>query len=189
MRILGIDPGYATFGLGLLKDGVAVRALTVATDASLPFEERFGCIVDELERFLDANPVDGVAMEIQRGAQTGTQRVGGTSANATRVIEVVGAVRLICRRRGLPLLESQPATGRAMMGIDLSATDAQVIRAVRAQLKWSGDIKGHAADALVQANVLHRRAFGRVSMLPTVTRPKPPAPPKRRARKKAEVVS
>ena len=54
MRILGIDPGYATTGFGLLQtDSAGVRLLqygVVTTPKDLPFPKRLEMLYDDLMR-------------------------------------------------------------------------------------------------------------------------------------------
>ena len=68
MRILGIDPGYATTGFGVLDaERGAARLLnygTITTPAALPFPERLVMLYDDTVQLLEAVKPDAVAVEV-----------------------------------------------------------------------------------------------------------------------------
>lgn len=67
MRILGIDPGYATTGFGLLaSDAAGVRLLqygVVTTPKELPFPQRLEVLYDDLLRLVEVTSPDAAAVE------------------------------------------------------------------------------------------------------------------------------
>ena len=67
MRILGIDPGYATTGFGLLNSDRGQQTLlqygTITTPKELPFPQRLVILYEDMRRLLDAVKPDAVAVE------------------------------------------------------------------------------------------------------------------------------
>ena len=67
MRILGIDPGYAIVGWGVLRyesgrfSPLAFGAVT--TPAGMPFSRRLEVIYDGLEQILTEHRPDAIAVE------------------------------------------------------------------------------------------------------------------------------
>ena len=72
MKILGIDPGYAIVGFGLItSDRENTRLLqygTITTPADLDFPSRLVMIYDDMVRLMDALKPDAVAVEELFGA-------------------------------------------------------------------------------------------------------------------------
>ena len=66
MRILGIDPGYATTGFGVLESGRgSVQLLnygTITTPTTLSFPERLEMLYDDMARLIDVVKPDAVAV-------------------------------------------------------------------------------------------------------------------------------
>ena len=62
MRILGIDPGYATTGFGLVEaEGAGLRLLqygVVTTPKELPFPQRLEILYDDLTRLVEVTRPD-----------------------------------------------------------------------------------------------------------------------------------
>ena len=67
MRILGIDPGYATIGFGVLDAQRGNFRLlqygTITTSADAAFPERLLTIYQDMQRLLDAVTPDVMAIE------------------------------------------------------------------------------------------------------------------------------
>lgn len=67
MRILGIDPGLAIMGYGLIEENASRLKMldygAVYTDAGMPFPERLNCIFDGLSRLIEEMKPDSVAFE------------------------------------------------------------------------------------------------------------------------------
>ena len=67
MRILGIDPGYATIGFGVIEAQRGSFSLlqygTITTSADAPFVERLLTIHQDMQRLLDAVEPDVMAIE------------------------------------------------------------------------------------------------------------------------------
>ena len=67
MRILGIDPGYATTGFGILEAGRgSVQLLnygTITTPTTLTFPERLVVLYDDMTQLIETVKPDAVAVE------------------------------------------------------------------------------------------------------------------------------
>ena len=67
MRILGIDPGYATTGFGILEAGCgSVQLLnygTITTPTTLTFPERLVVLYDDMTQLIETVKPDAVAVE------------------------------------------------------------------------------------------------------------------------------
>lgn len=67
MRILGIDPGYAIMGYGVLdykgNKFTAVKYGSITTDAHTPNEERLQILYDELTKIIEEYKPDEAAIE------------------------------------------------------------------------------------------------------------------------------
>lgn len=153
MRVLGADPGFATCGLALLEEtGRPWRAATletVRTPSSEPLAARLHtiwCRVGAVITFSRPPPAV-LAVEAQARAQAGFRERGQTSDNVLAVREVTGLLRALAWQHGLAFVEVEPATWRACLGLPRTADKAQVQRAVRALLGWTGRLSEHAADA------------------------------------------
>ena len=83
MRILGIDPGYATTGFGILEAGRgSVQLLnygTITTPTTLSFPERLMMLYDDMAQLIETVKPDEIAFEelfFSKNVTTGIQ-VGG----------------------------------------------------------------------------------------------------------------
>ena len=67
MIILGIDPGYATTGFGVVESGRGLLRLvnygTITTPAGLAFPKRLKMLYDDMNELLGAVRPDAVAVE------------------------------------------------------------------------------------------------------------------------------
>lgn len=67
MRILGIDPGYATTGFGLIEADRGTYQLlqygVVTTPKDLPFQQRLVMLYDDLMRLVEVTKPDAAAVE------------------------------------------------------------------------------------------------------------------------------
>ncbi len=103
-RILGIDPGFATIGFGLIAaDRARVQMLrygAITTPAGLPFPQRLGMIYDDMLELLRLTEPDSVSMEelfFNTNITTGIQ-----------VAHSRGVLVLACQKSGVPLFEYTP---------------------------------------------------------------------------------
>ena len=69
MRILGIDPGYATTGFGILQaERASVQLInygTITTPTTLSFPERLEMLYDDMAELLDTVRPDAVAAQVK----------------------------------------------------------------------------------------------------------------------------
>ena len=104
MRIIGIDPGYAIVGYGVLDyEGNRFRVVdygAVTTQAGLPLERRIEIIYDELEKLLHTyNPQ---SMAVEKLFFTTNQKT------AIDVAQARGAIMLCAVKHGAQLYEYTP---------------------------------------------------------------------------------
>ncbi|MCQ2548119.1 MAG: crossover junction endodeoxyribonuclease RuvC [Clostridia bacterium] len=104
MRILGIDPGYAIMGWGVLDlEGNHFKAVaydSITTDAHTPMEERLKILYDELLKVIDFYQPEEVGIEelfFNNNAKT-----------AIMVGQARGVAILACANRGLKISEYTP---------------------------------------------------------------------------------
>jgi len=104
LRIIGIDPGYAIVGFGVVEyDGhkfVPVEYGAITTEANTPFPLRLKSIYDDMEFILDKYKPERFAIE--KLFFTSNQKTGIDVAQA-RGILVLSAVS-----RGIPIFEYTP---------------------------------------------------------------------------------
>lgn len=104
MRIIGIDPGYAIVGFGVVEyDGhkfVPVEYGAITTEANTPFPLRLKSIYDDMEFILDKYKPERFAIE--KLFFTSNQKTGIDVAQA-RGILILSAVS-----RGIPIFEYTP---------------------------------------------------------------------------------
>ena len=103
-RILGIDPGYAIVGFGVLDyDGVKFTPLeygAVLTEAGTPFPERLRAIHEDIEFIFDKFRPDSMAIE--RLYFTSNQKT------AIDVAQARGVTVLSAAKRNVPVFEYTP---------------------------------------------------------------------------------
>ncbi len=105
MKILGIDPGTATTGFGVieLEQGKTALALdygVVATDKNLPMSSRLAILYDDLSAIITQHRPDVVAVEQLFFARNVT--------TAIAVGQARGVVLLAVARTKLPIVEYTP---------------------------------------------------------------------------------
>ncbi|NLA70298.1 MAG: crossover junction endodeoxyribonuclease RuvC [Clostridiales bacterium] len=104
MRIIGIDPGYAIMGWGIV-DYVGNKFTTVdygaiTTDAEMPTEKRLSIIYDELREIIDKYSPDEASVE-KLFFNTNT-------TTAITVAEARGIALLVCEQNNVALNEYTP---------------------------------------------------------------------------------
>lgn len=103
-RIIGIDPGYAIVGYGVVDfDGYRFRTIdygSIQTAAGTPFEKRLECIWDELSVLLAR--YRPASMAVERLYFTNNQKTGIDVAQAR------GAVLLCAVKNNVELYEYTP---------------------------------------------------------------------------------
>ena len=104
MLILGIDPGYAIIGWGVIRfergKYIPVDFGAITTNAGVPFNRRLEQIYDQLNTLLDTHHPDAVAVEklyFQNNQKT-----------AIDVAQARGVIVLCATKAGIPVYEYTP---------------------------------------------------------------------------------
>lgn len=104
MRIMGIDPGLAIVGFGVVdtfnRQVKAVDYGTIQTESKLQYTDRLLCISNSLEQLLDRYNPDVVAVEelfFNKNTKT-----------AFAVSQARGVILLTVLKKGIPLYEYTP---------------------------------------------------------------------------------
>jgi crossover junction endodeoxyribonuclease RuvC len=147
MHLLGIDPGTAATGYGVIATGGRMRALdhgVITTPAGMPLELRLARIHDEIAALLEQHAPEAVALE--------DLYIGGNPRTILAVGHARGAILTACGRAGVPAAAYPPAAVKqAVCGFG-AADKAQVQRMVGLTLAMPSPPKSdHAADALAVA--------------------------------------
>lgn len=156
MRILGIDPGLATVGLGLVESQGShiqvVEWLTIETPAGMPFADRLVEIHTDLSAFLEETKPDLVVIE--KLFFDTNQKTGIDVAHAR------GVLTLAVAERHIPILDITPLQLKSGITGDGSADKIQVQSMLVQMLQLTEIPKpDDAADALALAvyGALHQR--------------------------------
>lgn len=148
IRILGVDPGYAIVGFGVLEyDGVRFTPIeygAVLTEAHTPFPERLKAIHDDVEFIFEKYAPE--CMAIEKLYFTSNQKTGIDVAQAR------GVTVLSAAKRGIPVFEYTPLQVKSAVVGYGKAEKKQVMEMTRqilglAQIPKPDD----AADALAIA--------------------------------------
>ena len=158
MRILGIDPGYAIIGYGILEyDGARFQTVAfgaITTPAGKPFTERLDIIYRDMCTVLDTYRPD--CMGIEKLFFNTNQKTGIDVAQA-RGVTVLAAVQ-----RGIPISEYTPLQVKQSVVGYGRAEKKQVMEMTRRILGLSKVPKpDDTADALALA-ICHGHASGSV---------------------------
>ena len=104
MRILGIDPGYATTGFGLIEaDRGSYRLLqygVVTTPKELPFPQRLEILHSDMLELIDATKPDASAVEELFWGHNITTGIGVSHGR--------GVILLALQQAGVPIFEYTP---------------------------------------------------------------------------------
>ena len=104
MRILGIDPGYATIGFGVIEAQRGQFRLlqygTITTGPELAFEKRLQVIYEDMNRLLDAMEPEVMAIEELFWGHNVTTGIGVSHGR--------GVILLAASLRDLPIYEYTP---------------------------------------------------------------------------------
>lgn len=105
MRVLGIDPGYARCGFGVVEsEGSRLKALDYGvfeTAAGTPFEERLLYIADGVDKLVEHFRPEVMAVEELFFARNTTTAMGTAQAR--------GVIMLSAARHEIPVYEYKPA--------------------------------------------------------------------------------
>ena len=104
MKVLGIDPGYATTGFGLLRAERGHYGLlqygVITTDKELPFAQRLDVLYQDMVRLLEVTVPDAVAVEELFWGHNITTGIGVSHGR--------GVILLAIAQSGIPLFEYTP---------------------------------------------------------------------------------
>jgi len=156
MRIIGIDPGYAIVGYGVVDHGgytfTTVDYGAVLTSAGVPFQRRLEQIWDELSAVLTKYKPE--AMAVERLYFTTNQKTAIDVAQARGVIQLCGI------KHGAEIFEYTPLqVKQAVVGYG-KAEKSQVMQMTKTLLGLSGVPKpDDVADALAIA-ICHAHSAG-----------------------------
>jgi crossover junction endodeoxyribonuclease RuvC len=148
MRVVGIDPGLAACGYGVVEvDGSKAEALAFGcwhTEAGARIELRLRELFVSVAALVERDRPDVVALE--------ESFVGLDARAALSVGQVRGALLVACARSGLPCVEYAPATVKQAVCGYGRADKRQVQRMAKALLGLERTpTPTHAADALAVA--------------------------------------
>ena len=159
MLILGIDPGYATTGFGVVQAAHGEYRLvnygTITTPAALPFPERLKMLYEDMMELLRTVKPDAVAVEELFWGHNITTGIGVSHGR--------GVILLAIERAGVPLFEYTPMqVKQAVVGYG-KAEKRQVMDMTRRFLKMDKLPRpDDAADAIAIALCHARSATSRL---------------------------
>jgi crossover junction endodeoxyribonuclease RuvC len=148
MIVLGIDPGLANTGYGVVAgDGARLQALdggVVHTAANIPIERRLAKLAARIRELLDEHDCEAMALE--------QLYFGQNAHSAFAVGQARGVTMLAAGERGIPCFSYTPQQVKsAVCGSGRAAKD-QVGRMVQTLLALPGmPASDHASDALAVA--------------------------------------
>jgi crossover junction endodeoxyribonuclease RuvC len=122
VRILGIDPGVATTGLGLVEvRGTHLSALdwlTISTERGYPLADRLGEINHDLRAYIREHQPDLAVVE--------KLFFSANERTALDVAHVRGTILLVLAEEGIPFLEPNPLTLKSCITGDGRADKRQM---------------------------------------------------------------
>ena len=148
MRILGIDPGYATIGWGAVQfEHARYTALdygAIITSPDLPFPHRLQQIYEQMLQCIDQTQPDAVSIEklfFYNNKTTGID-----------VAQARGVIVLAAQQRGVPIFEYTPMQVKTVVTGYGQAHKPQVMEMTRRLLRLESTPKpDDTADALALA--------------------------------------
>jgi len=158
MKVIGIDPGLAATGIGIVSGrGLKVERFSygsIHTTPSLPLPARLDHLYSRLVKILDEAGADAMVVEdifsLDRFPQSGIT-----------LGKVTGVVLLAGSRRGLAVMEVPVREAKQVLTGNGNASKAQLEMAVRRSLNVKAPIRPyHASDALGLAMIGLLRAGG-----------------------------
>lgn len=164
MKILGIDPGYATVGFGLIQSDKGQHTLlqygTITTPAEMAFPQRLVMIYDDMMQLLEKLRPDAVSVEELFWGHNVTTGIGVSHGR--------GVILLAVAQCGLPLFEYTPMqVKQAVVGYG-KAGKSQVMDMTRRILKMDKIPRpDDAADAIALALCHGRSATSLLQKLQT----------------------
>jgi len=150
VTVLGIDPGLAVTGYGVLRDGRYVAHGTISSTPKEPLSERIALIGRQFDRLLLKYRPDACAVETLFFKAVGARSV-------ILAAQLRGGLFYILGRRRIPVTEITPATIKLTLTGNGRAAKSQMQYMARILLGLPRPIPDHAADALAAAYCLTKR--------------------------------
>lgn len=147
--LLGIDPGLAATGWGLLDESGRAAACGTVKTAPGSAGPRLLHIVSELRAILAAHRVGEAALE--------ELFVGRNTTSVIGVAQARGAVLVTLAAAGVPVYEYKPSQVKASLTGYGMADKTQMTRMLALQVRTGARLDEHAADALAIA-LCHARS-------------------------------
>lgn len=165
MRILGIDPGYATIGFGLIEAQRGqcrmINYGAITTPAGIPFPRRLAILFDDMTRLLTELQPQAVSVE--------ELFFGNNTTTGIDVAHARGVILLTIEKAGVPIYTYKPSQVKQAVAGYGKATKLQVMDMTRRLLHLPGVPRpDDAADALALA-ICHARST--TSMLARAQQP------------------
>ena len=154
MRILGIDPGYAIMGYGVLeKTGSSLKLLTtgaVTTDKDMDMSDRLKVLYSNLMEIIAEYQPEEVAIE---------ELYFNTNAKTVIFVgEARGVAILACANSGLPIYEYTPLQIKTSVTGNGRAEKKQVQSMVKLLLGMEDIIRPDDAADAVAAAICHAKS-------------------------------
>ncbi len=166
MYILGIDPGYAIVGYGIVKyEGNRFTPITygaITTPAKMPFVKRLDIIYNEMSKLFSTYKIEAMSIE-KLFFNTNT-------TTAIDVAQARGVIVLSAERSGVPVYEYTPLQVKSAVTGYGKAEKKQIMEMTRMLLGLNAVPKpDDTADALALA-ICHAHsagsALGRLNYIP-----------------------
>ena len=148
MRVLGIDPGYAIVGWGVIEqEGIRFKAVdfgAVCTQAGVPFEQRLVQVYEGIKQVCETYKPEALAIEKLYYQHNQTTVIG--------VAEARGVILLAAAQCGVPIYEYTPMQVKQSLTGYGKAVKKQMMEMVRLMLHLPTVPKpDDTADALAMA--------------------------------------
>lgn len=155
MVILGIDPGFAIVGFGVVKSEQGKQAMiqcgAITTPSGMPLPARLKLIADDMEELLTTFRPDAMAVEELFFTNNVTTGIG--------VAQARGVILLAAERQGVPIFEYSPSEVKLAVAGYGKAEKKQVMDMVKRLLGLKSVPKpDDAADAVAIA-LCHARSY------------------------------
>ncbi|PIR53667.1 crossover junction endodeoxyribonuclease RuvC [Candidatus Peregrinibacteria bacterium CG10_big_fil_rev_8_21_14_0_10_42_8] len=128
MKIIGIDPGLATIGIGLIESGSSqsitpIEWLTIETKAGLPMADRLREIADDLTEYLKENQPELAVIE--------KLYFSVNEKTALDVAQARGVILATVAATGIPIIEPTPPQLKSCITGDGQADKKQMQEMVK----------------------------------------------------------
>jgi len=149
MKAIGIDPGLAMTGFGIVEilsqGGKACEWGAIRTEADCPIPLRLKTIYDELEKLLEKWRPNLLVLEevfVLKQFPKAAIQLG----------EVRGVIYLAAQKRDIPVVEIKPTEVKSALTGSGRADKEQMMKAIRRILRIEDPLRSsHAGDALALA--------------------------------------